>query len=463
LAKDGNSVVVVDDGPIGGGETGRTTAHLSTSLDDGYREYERLHGAEGARRAAESAAAAVDRIEHIVGELDVDCDFARVDGYLFLAPGDTAQTIEEELKAAHRAGLTDVERLARAPLDVFDTGLCLRFPGQGQFHPMKYLAGLVNGIAHRGGRIHCRTRARQVKGGAPGTVETENGHTIRAGAIVTATNSPVSDYLAVHSKQAPYRTYAIGLRVPRNLIPRALYWDTADPYHYVRVHTATQPGAGSDVLIVGGEDHRTGEETQPHHRFARLEEWARGRFPVVQSVEYRWSGQVMEPVHGLAFLGRDPEAGENTFVITGDSGDGMVNGTIGAILVTDLIMGRHNAWTELYDPSRKTLRALKRLISNNADVARHYGEYLTPGEVEAEEQIPLGSGAVVRRGMKKIAVYRDEQGNATRLSAVCTHLQCIVHWNATENSWDCPCHGSRFDRNGKVLNGPARKDLPPAV
>lgn len=462
LAKQGNSVVVLDDGSIGGGATGRTTAHLSTSLDDGYHEYERLHGAEGARLAASAAAAAIDRIEKAVNEEKIDCNFERLDGYLFAGVGLSHAELDRELDAAFRAGLIGVQRLARIPIDTFDSGQCLRFPNQGQFHPLKYLAGLVESIARNGGRIHCRSHARTIQGGASAQVETSDGYRVSAGSIVVATNVPVNDLVAIHTKQAPYRSYVIGLEIPPDSVLRALYWDMQNPYHYVRVQTGQHDGWPQDILIVGGEDHRTGEPSNAEERFNHLEAWARDRFPSAGNIAYRWSGQVMEPVDGLPFIGRNPGDAENVYIITGDSGDGMINGTIGGMLVTDLISGRHNAWANLFDPSRKVLQAVNRLAGINLDVVMRYTEHVTPGEVTSVDEIPPNSGAVLREGLRKLAVYRDQDGNLVKHSAVCPHMQCIVHWNDFEKSWDCPCHGSRFDSSGRVLNGPANVNLSPA-
>lgn len=462
LAKEGNSVVVLEDGPIGGGATGRTTAHLSSGLDDGYREYERLHGPEGARIAAESATAAIDLIERNVREEEIDCDFTRLDAYLFNAPGKPQEVLDRELEAAHRAGLTNVERLPRAPLEPFNTGVCLRFPNQGQFHPLKYLAGLEKGIVRHGGRIHCHSHARHIRGGTDAHVETSDGHKVSAGALVVATNAPVNDLVAIHAKQAAHRSYVIGARVTRNSVPLALYWDTAEPYHYARLQRIEQDGEAVDYLIVGGEDHRTGHESDHEERFTRLEQWTRAHFPTMESVDFRWSGQILEPVDGLPFLGRNPNDADNVYIITGDSGDGMVNATMGAILVTDLVAGRSNRWAALYDPSRKILGTLHRLVGLNLDAVAKYTEHLTGGEVSSADEIQPGSGAVVRQGLLKVAVYRDPDGALHKRSAVCTHLQCVVHWNDLEKSWDCPCHGSRFDTQGRVLNGPAITDLKPA-
>lgn len=453
LARAGKRVALLDDGPVAGGITQMTTAHITNMLDDRYYELEKLHGREGARLAADSHTAAIDRIETIVRQERIDCDFTRLDGYLFLAEADTRETLERELEAAHRAGLRAVELIERAPFTSFDTGPCLRFPGQGQFHPLKYLARLAGAILHEGGRIFTGTHADEIEGGVPALVHAGR-HVVTADAVVVATNVPVNDRVAIHTKQAPYMTYVIGARIPRGSVPQVLSWDTGDPYHYIRTH--------DDFLIVGGEDHKTGQASDSPQRYARLEAWARARFPMMDAVELAWGGQVMETQDYLAFIGRNPMDHENIYVVTGDSGMGITHGTIAGMLLSDLILGRTNPWESLYDPSRVTLRAAGDFARENSNMALQYADWLTGGDVESADEIPAGSGAIVRRGLEKLAVYRDEQGRLHERHAKCPHLGCIVHWNSAETTWDCPCHGSRFDRYGKVINGPANRDLAPA-
>ncbi|CAN5666170.1 FAD-dependent oxidoreductase [soil metagenome] len=465
LARAGKSVIVIDDGPVGGGETGRTTAHITAAVDDHYRVIEKVHGADGARFAAESHTAAINRIEAIVGMEDIDCDFERVDGYLFLGGSDTKATLEKERRAAFDAGLIDVELVERAPIDFWDTGPALRFPRQAQFHSLKFLAGLARAIVRDGGQIYCGTHADRIEDGEPATVKTSSGHVISADAVVVATNTPVNDWIIIHTKQAAYRTYVIGVEVPRDSVRALLLWDTPDPYHYLRIHRAGHAAGpdASDILIVGGEDHKTGQKDDAAERFRRLEQWVSDRFPMASRIAYRWSGQIMEPVDYMAFIGRNPGTDHNIYVATGDSGNGITHGAIAGILLTDLIMKRKNPWKKLYDPSRVTLRTTPAYAKENANVMAQYADWLTGGDVDTVEAVEPGSGAVLRSGEKKIAVYRDETGEVHMCSAVCTHLYCIVDWNSAEKSWDCPCHGSRFDPYGRVLNGPAIAPLEPVT
>lgn len=456
LAREGRSVVVLDDGSVGGGQTVRTTAHLSNAIDDRYDEIERMHGVRGAQLAAESHTAAIDRIERIATDEGIECDFERVDGYLFSSPEETSEALARELDAAHRAGLTEVVQVSRAPIGEFDTGPALRFPRQAQFHPLKYLHGVADAIVRNGGRIFSGAHVTDVTGGVSAMVRTATGSKVTADAVVVATNTPINDLVAVHTKQAPYMSYVLGVAVPRGAIAPALFWDTEDPYHYVRTHRQSED---HDLLIVGGEDHKTGQADDADDRYARLETWARQRFPMIESVTYRWSGQVMETQDGLAFIGRNPLDADNVFVATGDSGMGMTHGTIAGILLTDLIMARDNPWESLYDPRRRTLRAASTWIRENANVAQQYADWIAPGDLETADSIAPGTGAIVRRGLTKIACYRDESGHLHEMSAACPHLGCPVDWNSSEHTWDCPCHGSRFDRLGTVISGPAVSNL----
>jgi glycine/D-amino acid oxidase-like deaminating enzyme/nitrite reductase/ring-hydroxylating ferredoxin subunit len=458
LAKEGRSVVVLDDGAIGGGMTGRTTAHLTNAFDDRYVEMEKLHGEDGSRLIAQSHTAAIDKVEKIVREEQIECGFERLDGFLFVPPKESTEVLKDELKASHRAGLVDVEMVQRAPIESFDTGTALRFPRQGQFHPLDYLTGLTRALTREGGRLFNATHATNFTGGSFARVETEPGPAVTCDAIVVATNSPVNDRVAIHTKQAPYVTYVIGVEIPKGYVTRALYWDTPDPYHYVRVQTGKQNDR-YDVLIVGGEDHKTGQVNDGEQRFARLEQWTRERFPQIGEVTFRWSGQVMEPVDGVAFIGRNPLDEDNVFIATGDSGQGMTHGTIAGVLLTDLLQGRKNRWEDLYSPSRIRLRAIGEYAGENINVAEQFADYITAGEIQSVNEVKPGQGAIMREGLSKLAVYRDDEGRVHTLSAVCPHLGCIVAWNSTEKTWDCPCHGSKYRADGRVYQGPANSDL----
>jgi Rieske Fe-S protein len=307
-----------------------------------------------------------------------------------------------------------------------------------------------------GGRVYTQTRALSIAGDDHlQIVETRQGE-ILARAVVVATNTPFNDRVVMHTKQAGYRTYVVGLRVPKGSVPRILLWDNGNPYYYVRLQNMTSE---HDILVVGGADHKVGQDVHPEHRYDELETWVRQRFPMAGSTDFRWSGQVMEPADGVAYLGRNPLDDSNVYTITGDSGNGMTHCTAGAILVTDLIMGRANAWESLYAPARKAIHGMSDFIKEQANTLSQYRDWLKGGEVASAQEIAAGQGAILSEGGRKLAVYRDEDDGMHVLSATCTHLGCVVSWNSAEKSWDCPCHASRFSVDGEVLHGPAIRPL----
>lgn len=459
LLKEGRRVVVVDRERLGLGETGLTSAHLANAMDEGFSELEKQHGRDGARLARESHGAAIDLIERIARDENIECDFKRVNGYLFLDPESKLEDLTQELEAAHRAGFADARLIERAPVRFFDSGPCLEFPRQAQFHPLKYIDGLAAAIQRLGAKIYTHTEVTAIQGGAHAEVTTGQGFKIKCDAIVLATNAPIFNKKITNTiKSAAYRTYMVGVRVPREVASeQLLLWDTAEPYHYVRF--VKDPHTDEDILLVGGEDHRTGQDTHEEKHFTELLKWTRDRLDIDERAVVRWSGQVLEPVDGLAYIGRNPGDKENVYLVTGDSGQGLTHGTIAGLLITDLIMNRENPWATLYDPSRLHMRSLGEFVREAVSGSLPYGDWLSGGDVDSVFQIEPGEGAIMREGLGKIAVYKDEVGRLHCRSAVCPHLGGIVRWNSAEKTWDCPCHGSRFDRFGSVVNGPANKGL----
>ncbi len=460
LAKEGKRVIVVEAKTIGGGETGRTTAHLSNALDDRFTELIRLFGVDGARLAAQSHGTAIDKIEEIANELSIDCDFRRVDGYLFANDRKEEEELMKELEALQQIGWLDVILRKQSPVATLTALPCLHFPNQAHFHPLKYLAGVAAAFLDKGGKIFTDTKIERFESGPVVAAVSDKGFSVAANHLVVATNSPVNDFVTMHTKQAPYRSYVVAAAVKSGEVPDALYWDMQDPYHYIRLMKGKAAGGEDvDLLLVGGADHKTGQDDKPQVHYDELERWMRLRFPMAGEVVYRWSGQVLEPVDSLAFIGRNPGDTENVFIVTGDSGHGMTHGTIAGMLLTDLIMERPNPWEKLYDPARVSLKSSGEFLKENLNVAAQFKDYMTSGEVEYPAEVMPGTGRIMRQGMKKIAVYCDQEGVRHECSAVCTHLGCVVHWNSAEHSWDCPCHGSRFDPFGRVITGPAIKDL----
>jgi Rieske Fe-S protein len=316
-----------------------------------------------------------------------------------------------------------------------------------------------------GVRIFTETHASKID---PEGLETDSGFSIKANHVVIATNSPVNDLFLIHTKQSANRTYAIGARVRKGSIPKYLWWDTGDqelsdqPYHYARIQNLDEQ---YDLLIAGGEDHPVGntrEDNVPEEkRFAAIERWVNQYF-TIEDVVYRWSGQITEPIDGLAYIGRNPIDSDNVYIVTGDSGNGLTHGTIAGMLIPDIILKKKNKWEKLYSPSRfKIFSAAGDFLRNNLQVMMEYFRDIpTREEIAKLGKLETDEGVVAEIDGEKVAAFRDPEGQLHLVSAVCTHLQCIVRWNDEEKRWDCPCHGSRFTVDGKVINGPANTDLP---
>lgn len=451
LSKAGMSVAILEALDLGAGETSRSTAHIAVP-DDRYWVIEKDHGEAAARTIADSFAGAIDLIESIVEEAGIECDFERLDGYLFSCEDDPVAALIRERDAARRAGV-DVELLSSSPGDQRNFGPCLRFPRQAQFNPFKYLIGLAQ-VLPRGCSLYTGTRALAVDETEEGVMVKIDGGLVTARKAVVATNTPFNERFGLHLVQSAFQTYVVAAPIRKGL-PRMLLWDDADPYHYVRFAPYDDE---YDVLIVGGEDHKTGQESDPAEHFDRLEKWMARHFHDVEPVRWRWSGEIMEPLDAIANLGREPRS-EHVFLITGDSGNGITHATVGARIVSDLILERDSLWSGVYDPSRPQASHALEFTKEQANIATQYADWLTAGDVDDVSHIAREAGAVIRRGLRKIAVYRDGNGDLFASSATCPHMGCVVQWNNAEKTWDCPCHGSRFTAHGALLHGPADRRL----
>jgi glycine/D-amino acid oxidase-like deaminating enzyme/nitrite reductase/ring-hydroxylating ferredoxin subunit len=455
-------VALVEDGQLGSGETGRTSAHLTAVLDDRYFHLQKLFGKDNTKLIAESHRKAIEFIETVVNTESIKCDFQRVYGYLFLHPTDKPETLKKELDAACESGvevceLQDIPGMQNVP------GPCLRFSNQAQFHPLEYVRGLAKAITKLGGMIFTDTHASEIDENG---ITTKDGFRIDAKHIVVATNAPVNSKYIIPIKQSAYRTYLVAARIRKDVVKEALWWDTgnqedsANAYHYVRLQKLDED---YDLLLCGGEDHATGLSDDSDipvesDRYAILENWARERFPI-EDVIYKWSGQVMYPFDSLAYIGRNPMDKKNIYVVSGDSGNGMTYATIAGMLITDLINERQNKYEDLYSPSRFKLRAGNVLIGEFVGGLSSYFKKRPTHPNDTLESIASGEGKIVEIDGKKYGAYRDEGNLLHIVGAECTHMGCIIKWNNDEKSWDCPCHGSRFTSKGAVINGPANTDL----
>jgi glycine/D-amino acid oxidase-like deaminating enzyme/nitrite reductase/ring-hydroxylating ferredoxin subunit len=453
----GRHVTVIDRGPIASGMTARTTAHLASALDDRYYKFMALRGEEDAKLLFESLSASIDRIEQVVRQESIDCDFARIPGYLFRGENTNPDILQKEIAACHKIGFKGVGWVDSVPFPSSDSGPALAFSNQARFHPLKYLFGLGRAILTKGGVFRPHTAVDSITQSDVGVaVKTRNGQTIMARDVVCATNAPIAGRLTLQAKMAPYRSYAMAFDIDKQQVADALYWDTLDDYHYVRL----QPGNDRDQLIVGGGDHKTGEADDAHTRFDALTSWATARFGKLGAPTHKWSGQVLEPVDYVGYVGRDPD-NNHIYFVTGDSGQGITNGALAGLLIPELFDGDDHRWRKLYDPARVTMKAAGTFLEENVTALKSYAEHLGGPFLASEEVLQPGKGGLVRDGMNIIAAFRDESGVIHRVSSKCSHVWCTVHFNSFERCWDCPCHGSHFDIDGRVLNAPATAPLEP--
>lgn len=463
LCLTGKKVAVVEDGYIASGESGRTSAHLVNALDDRYYTLLNLYGEEKSKLIAESHTKAIEFIK-TTSELEkIDCDFKYVDGYLFLHPSDSEDSLDKEFEAVKKSGI-DAAHLDHTPGIKKNVGSSIKFRRQAQFDPVKYLKGLCTAIKKYGGEIYTSTHAKKVEDDG---IITDKNFKVTAKDIVIATNATI-DKVTLYVKLYPFRTYIIGATVPKDSVPEALWWDTGDfnansqipPYHYIR---RVDYDSRFDLLIIGGEDHHVGlaedEYLPEENRYEVLENWAREHFDLVEIV-YKWSGQIMEPMDSLAYIGRAPMEKNNVYMATGDSGNGLTHGTIAGMLISDLINGVENPWREIYKPSRFKLKASGIMFKEFVGEFLTYLKHKPSGEKTTElHKLEKGTGNIFSEEGKRIGIYRDENDCLHVVSSECMHMGCIVKWNNDEKTWDCPCHGSRYSYDGKVMNGPANKNL----
>lgn len=455
LKRAGKTVAVLEARRIGDGVTGRTSAFLTSSLDQDLSQLSSRFGEDGARRAVESCRAAIDRIEVLAGELAIDCELRRVPNFRWTEDPKQVQLLQDEAKRYRDAGV-DAHWVECLPFSSAALG-AVEFANQGMFHPIRYLEGLAAAIVGDGSNVYERTRVTAWEEDAPCRVRTESGATVTAGDLILATHSPIGIHLSIHTRLEPLKSYIIVAQTDAPL-PLGLYEDEADPYHYVRPFSAARP----DLLVIGGADAKSGHEKEPAEHYLRLEEFARSHFSV-RSIERRWSAVLFESVDGLPYIGALPGS-SHVWISTGYSGTGLTYGTAGAMLLTDLLLGHENGWADLFRPSRvKPIASARKFVSENASIAyRFIADRFSAAERESGEHLARGEGKLVRTGGKKLALYRDPTGHLHAMDPRCTHMGCIVQWNGSDKTWDCPCHGTRFEAQGKVIEGPAVQPLRPA-
>lgn len=475
LVTRGLNVVLLEARDVLSGETGRTSGHLASDLDDGYTAIASKHGNDGAKLAAESHAWAVDRVGEVADLLGIDCEYRKLPGYdvsqypratrehaddmkEIVADGAKAKSLG--LKAEYREGFG-----VRGWTGEVDQRDAVVYEGQATFHPTKYCVGVLKFLANQPNFVaYAHTRVVDVEekgiellgmGHKDVYVKTVDGHTVKCADAVEATCVPLQK-LSIIVEEACYRTYCIAVRVPRGSIEDCLLYDSADAYKYVRL---TACDGRDDYLVVGGGDHKVGQG-DTLAPFAELESWTRARFPQAGAVDYKWSGQVFEPVDYMAFIGLN-QGRKHTYVVTGDSGNGLTHGVLAGKLIADLITNTPNPWAKLYSPSRMSsiVKSLPSMLHHDVQINAQYKRFVQKDIADIEDLVPGDGGVLHAKTGKPIACYRDEGGEVHKFSALCPHLHGVVSWNSAEKSWDCPVHGSRFSKDGVQIIGPAKIGL----
>jgi glycine/D-amino acid oxidase-like deaminating enzyme/nitrite reductase/ring-hydroxylating ferredoxin subunit len=446
LERQGASVAVIEARNVAGGVTAYTTAKVSSLHGTIYSTIARKFGEDGARTYALANEAAKEWMAVAVDELGIKCDWRRKPAYTYAEDASDVAKVEAEVEAAQRAGLPasyTEETDLPWPIEA-----AVRVENQAEFHPRLYLLALAEQLAN----VFEHTRAIAVASGSPNRVETDRGQ-VTADHVVVATHFPFLDRAGFFARMHPERSYGLGIYLKAGAVPpQGMYLSTESPSHTVRSH----PTANGEMLIAGGESHKTGQGGDTAERVQRLEAWARARFPV-KSIEYRWSTQDNMPVDSVPYIGRMLPFQRGIWVATGFLKWGLTNGTAAGLILADLIAGRENPWADLFDATRiKPIASATDFVKENVNVGRHFvGDHLSSPDARSVDEVPSGEGRLVRAGARKLAVYRDDDGTVHAVDSVCTHLGCQVKWNSAERSWDCPCHGSRFAPDGAVLQGPA--------
>lgn len=453
LQQQGKKCIVLEGHNIGYGTSGGTSAHINTFFDCTYPEIDSSFGEEASKLVAQAGVQARDQIATNVHTYKIDCQFEHRTGYLFSQNEKQTEQLKEILQSAKNAGVTVSEANTNGVSIAFERSLA--FPSQAQFHPISYINDLAEQFVKLGGQILENTFIEKVEKNEEIYQAFTEQHTFKGKKLVYATHVPPG-ITRFSFRCAPYRSYVLGIVLSdEEQYPKCMAYDMEEPYHYFRSHEID----GKQLLLIGGADHKTGHD-DPEQAYLALESYARKYFSI-KKIDYRWSSQYYIPTDGLPYIGEMEGDDQGMFVATGFNGNGMTWGTIAAKIISDGILGKENPYVALFNPTRaKPIAGFTEFVRENADVAYHFiADRFRATELHSLNELEDGEGKVVDLDGEKLAVYRDESGRISALDPVCTHAGCTVCFNPSEKSWDCPCHGARFDLSGKVLCGPPRKNL----
>jgi glycine/D-amino acid oxidase-like deaminating enzyme/nitrite reductase/ring-hydroxylating ferredoxin subunit len=453
LKRAGKTVAVIESKTLAAGSSGYTTAKVTSLHQLIYADLIHHVGIDQARVYAESNQAALEQVAKFVEEEHIACDFSRRSAYTFTDSEQGLKKIEAEVEAALQLGLP--ASFVRETSLPFAIAGAVKFDHQAQFHPRKYLLHLAQCIQGDGSSVFEETRVLKIEEEKTGCRVITDQHVVTAQDVITATHLPITDSGLFFAKTYPQRSYIVAARIDPARAPEGMFIGSGEGYFSIR----TTPDRDGLLLLVGGGGHKVGEVTHTEAQYQKVEDFARARFGI-ETFEYRWSNQDMVSFDHLPYIGKLTPLSHHVYVATGFSLWGMTNGTLSGMLLSDRILGIHNPWADLYDATRATPFVTPTGIKQTLSVGMHWvGDRLKGLGTSALSEVAPGEGQLVTIDGEQLGAYRDEQGAMHAVSAVCPHLGCIVAWNSAEKSWDCPCHGSRFDCEGEVLNGPTVKNL----
>ena len=453
LQKAGKKCILAEAHTIGFGTSGGTTAHLNTFMDNSYAQIAKDFGEDNAQLVATAAREALDLVKKNIKEYNIKCDYSEQEGYLFSQDEKQTKELDDIYEASEKAGC-EVRYEDKIPVPV-DFIKAMVYKNQAQFHPAKYFYALAKAFEDAGGVLLQQRRITAVhEKGDHLEAESHRGN-IEARNLIYATHIPPGVNL-LHFRCAPYRSYAMALKLKSEKYPDDLAYDMYDPYHYYRTHEVD----GEKYFIAGGEDHKTAHEENTEECFRKLEAYLKKYFNI-EEVSFKWSSQYFQSTDGLPYIGNLPGNPDNVFVATGFGGNGMTYSHVTAAILTDLIFTGKNKYEKLFDPNRvKPVAGFENFVKEAADVvAKFIGDRFTKTKIKELAELAPGEAKVVKYEGDSIALYKDENGGLHAVNPACTHINCIVGWNTAEKTWDCPCHGSRFSMDGEVFTAPARKDL----
>ena len=453
LQREGMQVAVVEAHQVGSGTTGGTTGKVTSQHSLIYQKLISQHGEEVAQSYARANQEAIDLVEGLVADTSAECGFTRASAFVYAIGEDDLPALAEEHEAATRLGLPS--RLAIPPDVPFDVAGALEFTDQAYFHPVRYCDALARELVRLGGRLFEGTRIRRFNEDRDGVEVASETGVVGAPIAIIATLLPFVDRSGFFARSRPSRSYGVAARL-KTAPPAGMYISTGSPVRSFR----PWPEGGETGIIFVGESHPTGDKAATPARWGELERWARDHFDV-GSFEYRWSTQDYVTVDGIPYVGRSPLT-RHAYVATGFRKWGLSNGTAAARILSDLILKRENPHATAFAPGRLGgLPGIGKLVRDNLKVGWYFMEdFIGRFSAPPLAELAPGEGGLVDVDGKTVAAYRHPSGEVTMVSATCTHLACTVHWNDAENTWDCPCHGSRYDIEGAVINGPTTAPLP---